>query len=439
VRRGLVAAAMVGALLCLGVSTAGATSPSPNVCPTPTSAASDARTGCAAAPVDPNQAAYDLLKSRLGGDIARALDAEQKLNATLDSYASTEQLLTDEVTQEESVISNLEDEIARLDGQIADTQARIDVEKEQLAVMTRSIYRQPDSFWILIARTGDLHDALMATADAVVAGQRAHTLQVKLEADLAKLQADRQARQNDLDREQNTLDLLNANLSSLQDVMSTQTDVGSQLQDLVDQIQSAKDELSGQPPDVTSTLAALLESQEADLIQRSYDTAWTQAQVGSGLAMINHTLPVGKPIKGLRLSWPMVSFTITQPFGPTNVTLEPAFGPYRHFHTGIDIAAPLGTPVMAAADGLVVAVGHGATGYGNFVIVAHGGGVETLYGHLLQTNVKVGDRVVRGEVIGLEGSTGFSTGPHVHFEVRVNDLVIDPMPYLPVPGTTWGG
>jgi murein DD-endopeptidase MepM/ murein hydrolase activator NlpD len=280
---------------------------------------------------------------------------------------------------------------------------------------------------------------LMATADAVVAGQRAHALQVRLEADLAKLQADRQARQADLDREQNTLDLLNANLSSLQDVMSTQTDVGSQLQDLVDQIQSAKDQLSGQPPDVTSTLAALLESQEADLIQRSYDTAWTQAQVGSGLAMINHTLPVGKPIQGLSLSWPMVTFTITQPFGPTNVALEPPFGPYRHFHTGIDIAAPLGTPVMAAADGLVVAVGHGTTGYGNFVVVAHGGGVETLYGHLLQTNVKVGDRVVRGEVIGLEGSTGFSTGPHVHFEVRVNDQVIDPMPYLPVPGTTWGG
>lgn len=435
-RRALLAAAVAGAVISLGVSTAGATSPSP--CPSP-DAASDARTACPAAPLDPNQAAYDLLKTRLGGDIARALDAEQKLNATLDSYTATEQLLTDEVTQEESVISDLEDQIARLDVQIADTQARIDVEKEQLAVMTRAIYRQPDSFWLLIARTGNLHEALMATADAVVAGQRAHALQVRLEADLAKLQADRQARQNDLDREQNTLDLLNANLSSLQDVMSTQDDVSSQIQDLISQIQGAKDELTGQPPDVTSTLASLLESQEADLIQRSYDTAWTQAQVGAGLALVNHLLPVGKPIKGLSLSWPMVSFTITQPFGPTNVTLEPPFGPFKHFHTGIDIAAPLGTPVMAAADGLVVAVGRGSTGYGNYVVIAHGGGVETLYGHLLQANVKAGDRVVRGEVIALEGSTGFSTGPHVHFEVRVNDLVIDPMPYLPVPGTTWNG
>jgi murein DD-endopeptidase MepM/ murein hydrolase activator NlpD len=437
VRRVLVASALIGTLFSLGVSTAGATSPSPSLCPGPR-AASDARTGCPAG-TDPNQALYQLLESRLGGDIARALEAEQKLDATLDAFMSTELLLTDEVAQEASVISDLEDQIAQLDVQIADTEARIEVEKGQLATMSRAIYRQPDSFWILIARTGDLHEALMATADAIVAGQRAHALQVRYEADLAKLQADRQARQDDLDREQNTLDLLNANLSSLEEVMSRQTDVSSELADLISQIQAAKDQLTGLPPDVTTALADLLESQEADLIQRSYETAWTEAQVGIGLALVNNSLPVGKPIQGLSLSWPMVTFVITQPFGPTNVTLEPPYGPYKHFHTGIDIAAPLGTPVMAAADGLVVAVGHGNAGYGNYVVIAHGGGVATLYGHLLQTNVSSGDRVVRGQVIGLEGSTGFSTGPHVHFELRVNDQVIDPMPYLPVPGTNWSG
>ena len=190
---------------------------------------------------------------------------------------------------------------------------------------------------------------------------------------------------------------------------------------------------------MTTALTALLESQEADLIQRSYETAWTIAQVGTGVALVNHTLPVGRPIQGLSLSWPMVSFTITQPFGPTNVTLEPPYGAYKHFHTGIDIAAPLGATVTAAADGLVVAVGHGNTGYGNYVVIAHGGGIATLYGHLLQTNVSVGDKFIRGEAIGLEGSTGFSTGPHVHFELRVNNQVVDPMPNLPVPGTNWTG
>ena len=149
---------------------------------------------------------------------------------------------------------------------------------------------------------------------------------------------------------------------------------------------------------------------------------------------------MGKTIAGLDLSWPLTHFTITQPFGPSTVTLEPPYGPYKHFHTGIDISTTLGTPVTAAADGLVVGVGHSATGYGTYVVIGHGGGIATLYAHLLSTRVQVGQIVARGQVIGLEGSTGFSTGPHVHFELRVNDQVIDPMPYLPVPGTTnWSG
>jgi murein DD-endopeptidase MepM/ murein hydrolase activator NlpD len=207
----------------------------------------------------------------------------------------------------------------------------------------------------------------------------------------------------------------------------------------VNQLQTAKDSLTNQPPDVTAALTQLLEAQEQDLIQRSYQTAWSQAQVGAGQAILNHQLPLGRTLNGLSLSWPMAKFNITQPFGPTNVLLEPPLGPYRHFHTGVDISAPLGTPVTAAADGVVVAVGHTALGYGNYVILAHGGGIETLYGHLLDTTVRVGDHLARGQQLGHEGSTGFSTGPHVHFELRVNDQVTDPMPYLPVPGTSWGG
>jgi murein DD-endopeptidase MepM/ murein hydrolase activator NlpD len=439
VRRALATAGVLGALLALQASNGLAeTSPSPSPCPS-SSAASGTRTACSGTPVDPNQAAYTKLESRLGGDIATALATEQRVAATLDQFSSSEQLLTDQVSQEEQVISNLEDQIAQLNQEISNTEARIQVEKDQLAAMSRAIYRQPDSFWLLIARSSNLHEALLATADAIVAGQRAHALQTKLEADLAKLQADLQARQNDLDRENNTLDLLNANLSSLQEVMGEQADVSGELGDLITQIQGAKDQLTNQPPSVTNDLAQLLESQMQDLIQRSYETAWTQAQVGVGLAMVNSKLPVGKTIQGLALSWPLASFVLTQPFGPTSVLLEPPYGTYKHFHTGVDISAALGTPVMAAADGLVVAVGHSNFGYGNYVVIAHGGGIATLYAHLLQTDANVGDSVVRGQVIGLEGSTGFSTGPHVHFELRVNDQVIDPMPYLPVPGTSWSG
>jgi murein DD-endopeptidase MepM/ murein hydrolase activator NlpD len=418
------ALALAGALLALGVAGAGATDPSP--CPTPT-AASGARVTCP----DPNQAAYDQLRTRLGGDLSTALSTQERLAAALRQTSVSVQIVTDQITREEAVISTLEDQIAKLDTQIADTEARIEVEKEQVSAMARAIYRQPDSLWILIARTGNLHDALKATSDMVVAGQRAHALQARLEADLLKLQKDREARVAALDAENATRDRLVANLSALSDLLSVQDDVTTQMADVIAQIQTAQNGLQNQPPDVTAALATLLEAQTQNLIQQSYQQAWTQAHIGAGLAMVTHMLPVGKPIAGLTLSWPMDGAHVTQGFGPTDLLLEPALGPYAHFHTGIDIAAPFGTTVMTAADGVVVAVGHSRIGYGNYVVVAHGGGIMTLYGHLLETNVDVGNKVVRGQRVGLEGSTGWSTGPHVHFELRVNDAVIDPMPYLP--------
>jgi murein DD-endopeptidase MepM/ murein hydrolase activator NlpD len=428
-KRTVGALAIAGALLALQVTAAGATSPSP--CPTPTSA-SAARVTCpAAAATDPNQAAYEQLRTRLGGDLSTALNNQERLTAALHQTTVSVQILSDQIAREEAVISTLEDQIAQLDGQISDTETRIDVEKEQVSAMARAIYRQPDSLWMLVARTGNLHEALQATADLVVAGQRAHALQARLEADLQKLQKDREARLAALDAENATRDQLVASLSAMSNLMSVQDDLSSQMSDLIAQIQTAQNGLQNQPPDVTAALATVLESQTQDLVRQSYQQAWTQAHIGAGLAMVTHMLPAGKPIAGLALSWPMAGAHLTQAFGPSDLLLEPPLGPYPHFHSGLDIAAPFGTTVMAAADGVVVAVGHSRVGYGNYVVIAHGGGIMTLYGHLLETNVDIGNKVVRGQRIGLEGSTGWSTGAHVHFELRVNDAVIDPMPYLP--------
>ena len=432
-RRAFGTLALAGTLTVLLGTTAGATSPSP--CPS-TSSATAARVNCPSTPTpsptpDPNQAAYDLLRTRLGGDLAQGLATQERLSAALNQTSAGVQILTDQITQQETVIGALEDQIAKLDVQIADTEARIEVEKQQLAAMARAIYRQPSSMWLLIARTGSVHEALQATTDMVVAGQRAHALQARLEADLLKLQSDRAARVADLDRENATKDQLTTSLSTLSDLMSTQNDIVNQLADVIAQIQAAQNDVQNQAPEVTTALAALLESQIQDLIQQTNQAAWSQAHIGVGLAMLNHMLPVGKPIAGLRLSWPMAGARVTQLFGPTDFLLEPPLGPYKHFHAGLDMAAPFGTTVMAAADGVVVAVGHTRVGYGNYVIVAHGGGIMTLYGHLLETNVDVGNKVYRGQRIGLEGSTGWSTGAHVHFELRVNDSVVDPLPYLP--------
>ena len=101
----------------------------------------------------------------------------------------------------------------------------------------------------------------------------------------------------------------------------------------------------------------------------------------------------------------------------------------REFHKGVDIVAPSGTPVHASADGLVTAAGRMA-GYGAMIQVVHGFGMSTRYGHLSRVMVTPGQRVKRGEVIGLVGSTGRSTGPHLHYEVFRAGVQVDPRKYL---------
>jgi len=101
----------------------------------------------------------------------------------------------------------------------------------------------------------------------------------------------------------------------------------------------------------------------------------------------------------------------------------------REFHKGVDIVAPNGTPVRASADGLVTAAGR-MSGYGAMIHLAHGYGMGTRYGHLSRLMVTPGQRVKRGDVIGLVGSTGRSTGPHLHYEVFRTGVQVDPRKYL---------
>nr|WP_304082134.1 peptidoglycan DD-metalloendopeptidase family protein [Mitsuokella multacida] len=100
------------------------------------------------------------------------------------------------------------------------------------------------------------------------------------------------------------------------------------------------------------------------------------------------------------------------------------------FHPGIDIANDMGTPIVATADGTVTTAGWNAGGYGNMVDIDHGNGITTRYGHAMQVVVSAGQHVRRGQIIAYMGSTGFSTGPHVHYEVRVNGQAVNPVSYL---------
>jgi murein DD-endopeptidase MepM/ murein hydrolase activator NlpD len=123
--------------------------------------------------------------------------------------------------------------------------------------------------------------------------------------------------------------------------------------------------------------------------------------------------------------WPIAG-RIGSPFG---YRVHPIFGT-RRLHTGVDIGAPSGTPIHAAKAGVVIHAGWRG-GYGNTVMVEHEGGVVTLYAHMTRTASAVGQTVLGGDVIGYVGSTGNSTGPHLHLEVRVGGQPVDPAPYLP--------
>ena len=126
------------------------------------------------------------------------------------------------------------------------------------------------------------------------------------------------------------------------------------------------------------------------------------------------------------LAWPVPGYTkISSNYG---MRVHPITGQYK-LHTGVDISAPMGANFVAANDGIVTKAGYN-TAYGNMVIIDHGGGISTLYAHGSEILVTVGQTVKRNDPILKVGSTGYSTGPHAHFEVRINGVVTNPIEYI---------
>lgn len=170
----------------------------------------------------------------------------------------------------------------------------------------------------------------------------------------------------------------------------------------------------------------LMEDYEKDIkeAERLYDEHIQEAKkYESKIAQMQR---VNGPYSGGKMGWPVPGHSsISSYFG---YRIHPIYK-VKKLHTGLDIPAPLGTNVVAAADGEVIYSGTLGT-YGKAVIIDHGGGIVTLYGHNSYLVVSEGDKVSRGDVIAKVGNTGVSTGPHCHFEVRENGVYVDPIPWL---------
>ncbi|MBS1759102.1 MAG: M23 family metallopeptidase [Bacteroidetes bacterium] len=164
--------------------------------------------------------------------------------------------------------------------------------------------------------------------------------------------------------------------------------------------------------EIMKTLATLKARIAAQ--KKSYDQV--ESLVKNKEQLLAHT-PAIQPVSNKDLN------RIASGFG---YRIDPVYKTTK-FHAGLDFSAPQGTPIYATADGTVTTAGNTGNGYGNHVIINHGYGYETLYGHMVRVKVRNGQTIKRGEVIGWVGSTGKSTGPHCHYEVHKNGEKIDPI------------
>ena len=200
------------------------------------------------------------------------------------------------------------------------------------------------------------------------------------------------------------------------ELVKERQEVAAELQARVDEHQGVLAELEGDEQRYAAAIDAL--EDESDAIRGRLANIAAKDRAGSGGGGGTPTSSSG------RFQWP-VNGALTSSFG---YRTHPVLGT-RRLHAGVDFGAGTGTPIVAADGGTVVSAGwHG--GYGNAVIIDHGGGVATLYGHQSRLAVSSGARVSRGQVVGYVGSTGMSTGPHLHFELRINGVPSDPMARL---------
>lgn len=229
----------------------------------------------------------------------------------------------------------------------------------------------------------------------------------------------------------------------------------NKIKEILDKLNQKKDSLDKQKEDLSDLLNELeykIASVEANKREKNYlisqtrsseyryqslisDLKQAQASASGQISTLENKLRQEMSESGENkldklgaavLSWPTSVRRLTALFHDTDY-------PYRHLfeHSGLDIATPMGTPIYAAESGYVGRASVGTKWYGNYVMVIHNNNLSTLYGHLSKLVVSTDDFVTKGQIIGYSGNTGFSSGPHLHFEVRYRGAPVNPQSYLP--------
>lgn len=409
--------ASAGALATIPAARAAAASPARSVAAPP-----------AQAPVQRQAEINDELRT-LRDQVSDASEEEAGLLDRLDEVESRKRTLDARVAQVDRQVDVVQADATKAEADLevvrsefVRTQTQLALENEELAGQRQTLRDRAVAAYIanptsnaaeLMLRAKDLREI------AATAGYLKTVVEVQTEA------VRRYAAQRD------ATDSLRASVEVHKDAAKRQRDVVvnrlSDLQALLAEQQSVRDELA----DEASQHQQLLEEVRLRRADFEAQIAALKAEsnaVGTFLKGLQASA-VGRPAAGSgALSAPVSAAAITSTFGPR---VHPIFGTVR-MHDGVDFGATAGTPIRAAAAGTVVSAAVRG-GYGNATIIDHGGGLATLYAHQSEMTVTAGTVVAAGQVIGAVGSTGFSTGPHLHFEVRLAGVPVDPLPYLAAP------
>jgi murein DD-endopeptidase MepM/ murein hydrolase activator NlpD len=362
---------------------------------------------------------------------------------TMDTSEEESQLL-DEVDASLSRKKSLDDKVADLDRQLASTQSdlataqsqldalqsrqrgtekQLAVVRAQMAAAQQQLQEQAVSAYIGRSDAGRWDDLLRASSLDQLATKQSYlsvvgATQTELIASKERLRDETNDLLGDLkvarDKAQAERDVVDGQRANLQSERDSQAAVRYQVsveiadyQSLLQEVLSRKDEFQAQAQDLAAQSEAVAEELGRRQAQAQSDASSSSSSGTGGLAD------------------PLPHIEINSGFG---YRVHPIYGTVL-LHTGDDLAADSGDPIHAAADGVVVSAGW-LGGYGNATVIDHGGGLATLYGHQSVILVSPGQHVVKGQVIGKVGCTGSCTGPHLHFEVRINGNPVDPTPYL---------
>jgi murein DD-endopeptidase MepM/ murein hydrolase activator NlpD len=353
--------------------------------------------------------------------------------------AAAEQAKADDLARQTASIDQqigaIEGEVGALEGQIGTASARRTKLESELDLLRGDITDKEAAIGRVKEEYQRQNDLLNARADATYRAGDWFYLQVLLEStDFQDLITRTSLVARIFDADRGVADELAGTRTSLE---KTTAELNRSLDEVAAkraEAQAEESKLQGLHADRASKLSAqeAARAQKAALLSDTKDnvarlTAIAKAEEAES-ARIAALLKGGGSSKGSgrypgSMAWPTPGYSrITSPFG---WRMHPVLH-VKKFHSGVDIGAPSGATIVAAGDGTVISAGYNG-GYGNMTMIDHGNGLVSVYGHQSRISVSKGQRVTKGQTIGAVGSTGMSTGPHLHFEIRVNGEPRDPL------------